>query len=446
MKNPVLLKNGTLVNEGKIQVADIYLKGGRIEKIADSISAQGNEEVFDCAGLHVLPGIVDDQVHFREPGLTHKGNLFTESRAAVAGGITTFMEMPNTNPTTTNAFELDNKLNLAKGRSWANYAFFFGASNTNLEDVLKVDQSKTCGIKIFMGSSTGNMLVNDNKVLEQIFAGTPLTITTHCEDEPTIIANLEIAKIKFGDNIPITEHPVIRSREACFLSSSFAISLAKKHGTNLHILHLTTAEELQQFEPGPMKGKKITAEVCVHHLWYNDADYERLGGLIKCNPAIKNKSDQDALWTALQEDRIDIIATDHAPHTWEEKQGNYLKCPSGLPLVQHSMAMMLTAVNQKKISLEKMVDKMCHRPADRFQVAERGYLREGYWADIAVVNLSENQTVRQEEVLYHCGWTPLKGENLLGKNVFTFVNGHLVFDRGNFLGEPIGAQVSFNRK
>ena len=445
MNNPILLKNGTLVNEGSTQTADVYLKNGRIEKIAASISAGSQDRVIDCSGLHILPGIVDDQVHFREPGLTHKGNIFTESKAAVAGGVTSYMEMPNTKPTTTTADELQNKLNMAKGRSWANYAFFFGVTNDNTEEVLNVDISQTCGIKIFMGSSTGNMLVDSPGILERIFGGTPLTIATHCEDERTILANLEKAKARYGNAIPVSEHPVIRSREACYLSSSFAISLAKKYGTNLHVLHLTTAEELLQFEPGPMKGKKITAEVCVHHLWFDDSDYARLGSLIKCNPAIKTKNDKEALWKALLEDRIDIIATDHAPHTLEEKNREYPESPAGLPLVQHGLAMMLTAVNQNKISIEKVVDKMCHRPSDRFALAERGYLREGYHADIAVANLSMPHVVKEEEVLYHCGWTPLKNEHLSGKNVYTFVNGHLVYDHGQFSGDPIGAQITFNR-
>ena len=445
MNGKYILKNGTIVNDGKSGTSDIKIQNGRISKIGFGLSAEENETVIDCGGLHILPGVIDDQVHFREPGLTHKANIYSESRAAVAGGVTSFMEMPNTKPTTTTRQELVNKLALAKDRSWANYSFFFGATNDNFEEVVSVDPLQIAGIKIFMGSSTGNMLVDNSATLEKIFSSTSLVITTHCEDEQMTKDNLALAKNQFGENIPFNHHPIIRSREACYLSSSLAIGLAKKHGTNLHVLHLTTAEELAQFEAGTMAGKKITAEVCVHHLWFDDADYERLGGLIKCNPAIKKASDKEALWKALLEDRIDIIATDHAPHTWQEKQNLYENCPAGLPLVQHGLEMMLSKVNQNKITIEKVVEKMCHRPADRFQVFERGYLREGYWADISIVDIKKEHQIQKENTLYHCAWTPLEGSLLKGKNIRTFVNGNLVFENGVILNQPIGKQIFFNR-
>jgi dihydroorotase len=440
-----LLKGGTLVNEGQVFQADLRIHHDRIESIGQSLSARPNETIVDCEGLHIFPGLIDDQVHFREPGLTHKANIGSESRAAVAGGVTSFMEMPNTNPTTTTAEQLDWKRNTASQTSLANYAFFFGATNENQEDVLRVDPYKTCGIKIFMGSSTGNMLVDAEPVLEKIFSSTPLVIATHCEDEATVRRNMAEATNRFGTNIPFSEHPVIRSREACYLSSSMAVSLAKKHGANLHILHITTAEELNLFQPGPMKGKKITAEACVHHLWFDSSDYEKLGREIKCNPAIKNKEDQDALWKAVADGRIDIIATDHAPHTWEEKQQPYGQCPSGLPLVQHSLAMMLDQHLKGKISLEKLVEKMCHQPAERFSVVERGYLREGYKADLSIASLNKEQVVTNDSVLYHCGWSPLAGTRLQAENLYTFVNGILAFDRGSFLTDQKGEAIQFNR-
>lgn len=440
-----LLKGGTLVNEGLVFQADLRIHRDRIETIGSSLSARPNETVINCEGLHVFPGLIDDQVHFREPGLTHKATIGSESRAAVAGGVTSFMEMPNTHPTTTTAEQLDWKRNRASQTSLSNYAFFFGATNENLEDVLRVDPFKTCGIKIFMGSSTGNMLVDSEPVLEKIFASTPLVIATHCEDEATVRRNMTETTSRFGENIPFSEHPLIRSREACFLSSSIAVSLARKHGTNLHILHITTAEELALFEPGPMKGKKITAEACVHHLWFDSSDYETLGGQIKCNPAIKNKEDKEALWKAVTEGRIDIIATDHAPHTREEKQQSYLQCPSGLPLVQHSLAMMLDQHLKGKISLAKMVEKMCHHPAERFSVSERGFLREGYLADLAIASLNARHMVTHDTVLYQCGWSPLNGAHLQAKNLYTFVNGNLAYDRGQFLTDQPGMAIKFNR-
>lgn len=433
-----------MVNEGQTRENDLRIRNGRIEAIQSGLSALGNDQVIDLGGKILMPGVIDDQVHFREPGFPHKANIFTESKAAVAGGVTSYMEMPNTQPTTTNAEALDDKLNRARGRSWANYGFFFGATNHNLEAVLTVDPHKTCGIKIFMGSSTGDMLVDDPVVLEKIFSQTPLVIATHCEDEQTIRHNMEMARSRFGDDIPMSEHPLIRSREACFMSSSLAIQMAKKFKTQLHILHLTTAGELPQFSTGPMEEKHITAEVCVHHLWYSFPDYERLGGLIKCNPAIKDPEDQSALWQALAEDRIDIIASDHAPHTWEEKHQKYAQCPSGLPLVQHELNLMLDAVAHKKISMEKLVQKMCHNPARRFSIRDRGFLREGYFADMVVVDPDAPFEVHKMDIQYHCGWSPLEGIRLKGKIEQTFVNGHLVFDLGAFHA-PAGFALEYQR-
>lgn len=440
----ILIKNGRLVNENRVFDGDIRMRNSRIESIATSITPTPSDTIVDVNGLMVIPGVIDDQVHFREPGFPEKGNLESESKAAVAGGVTSFMEMPNTNPTTTTIEALDDKLARSKGRSWANYGFFFGATNQNLEEVIRVDPTKTCGIKIFMGSSTGDMLVDDLQILEKIFASTPLVIATHCEDEKTVKSNFLEAKNQFGEEIPFQFHPLIRSREACYLSSSLAIGMAKKFGTNLHILHLTTSEELDLFEAGEMIGKKITAEVCVHHLHYCDSDYDKLGGLIKCNPAIKKASDREALWKALNDDRIDIIASDHAPHTWKEKQQKYASCPSGLPLVQHELPLMLDAVAQKKIPMEKVVRKMCHNPADRFGVAERGYLREGYFADLVVVDPTKEFSISKDGLLYHCGWSPLEGETLRGGIIHTFVNGNLVFSTDKFT-QPAGIQLTFSR-
>jgi dihydroorotase len=428
-----LLKGGRLVNEGQVFESDLRIRKGRIDQIAPSLAADPGEEVLDCGGLHVFPGLIDDQVHFREPGLTHKATIGSESKAALAGGVTSYMEMPNTKPTTTNAEQLDWKRATAAETSWVNYAFFFGATNENLEDVLRVDPLKTCGIKIFMGSSTGNMLVDAPKVLESIFASTSLVIATHCEDEATIRKHTEEAVRRWGKDIPMSEHPEIRSREACLRSSTLAVELARKHQARLHVLHISTAEELALFEPGPMEGKRITAEACVHHLRFSDDDYATLGGQIKCNPAIKSKKDQDAIWKAVKEGRIDIVATDHAPHTWEEKQQAYADCPSGLPLVQHSLSMMLSAFQEGKWTLPELVQTMCHNPAIRFGVQDRGFLREGYYADLAIADLGQSYPIRKEDLLYHCQWSPLEGRTLQGQNMYTFVNGRLRFDRGKIL-------------
>lgn len=439
-----ILKNGIIINDGSRFEGDILIQNGRIEKIAAEIGASSVDQVWDLKGKHIIPGVIDDQVHFREPGFPHKGNIATESKAAVAGGVTSYLEMPNTNPTTTHAQALQNKLDAASGRSWANYGFFFGATNHNLDEVLSIDTSKTCGIKIFMGSSTGDMLVDDPRVLEQIFSQCPLVIATHCEDEKTIRQNLEKARLEYGEEVPFRLHPQIRSREACLMSSSLAVELARKFGTQLHILHITTAEELALFGSGEMKGKNITSEVCVHHLWYSDADYEQKGGLIKCNPAIKTIQDQEALWRALNEDRIDIIASDHAPHSWEEKQQAYFSCPSGLPLVQHELNLMLHAASLGKISLEKLVRKMAHNPADRFEILERGYIREGYWADLVVVDPEAHFEVKGDDLQYHCHWSPLEGTQLQGTILKTIVNGSLVYDEGRFF-QPAGSQLQYDR-
>jgi len=439
-----LLQHATFVNEGKIVEGDMRLKNGRIDQMAASITPTPADEVIDLSGLYVLPGGIDDQVHFREPGFPAKACIATESKAAVAGGITSYMEMPNTSPTTTDHAALTDKLNRAAATSWANYSFFFGANHQNLEAVLSVDPALTCGIKIFMGSSTGDMLVDRIDILEKIFGGTDLVIATHCEDEATIRHNQELAKKRFGDRIPMSEHLRIRSHEACYLSSSLAIDLARKHHSNLHILHISTARELDLFTSGPMQNKKITAEVCVHHLHYESTDYDRLGGQIKCNPAIKLAADREALWQALAADKLDIIATDHAPHTWAEKQASYFQCPSGLPLVQHGFQLMLHGVANGKIPIEKVVEKMCHNPATRFSISERGYLREGYWADLAVVAIGEKQLIEKGGIHYHCGWSPLEGETLDAKIKRTFVNGNLVFD-GNFYESKSARALTFSR-
>lgn len=439
-----LLLNARIVTEEKVTMGDLRIRNGRIETIGTNLSGRPNETLIDLKGDTILPGIIDDQVHFREPGFPQKGDIATESKAAVAGGVTSFMEMPNTNPTTTNAEALEDKLNRAKGRSWANFAFFFGATNHNLEEVLRVNPEKTCGIKIFMGSSTGDMLVDHPQILEKIFSSTSLVVATHCEDELTIRENLARAKEQFGEQIPFENHPLIRSREACIKSSKLAIDLANRFGTQLHILHLTTAEEPLLFTAGPMSNKNITAEVCVHHLHFTDSDYKNLGGQIKCNPAIKTVHDRDALWKALNDDRIDIIASDHAPHTWEEKQQPYLTCPSGLPLVQHELNLMLDAVYHKKISIEKIVRKMCHNPADRFRISDRGYIREGYRADLVVVNPEAEFMINQAELQYHCTWSPLVGKNLWER--FCVLSSMEIRFTTSEFSEPAGVALTFNRK
>ncbi|RME05774.1 MAG: dihydroorotase, partial [Bacteroidetes bacterium] len=405
----ILLKQANIVNRGAIKTGDILIKDGRIERIDSSIDAQATTEL-NCEGKYVIPGIIDDQVHFREPGLTHKADLYTEPRAAVAGGVTSFMEMPNTKPPALTQELLEEKYLTASRKSLANYSFFMGASNDNIEEVLKTDEKEVCGIKVFMGSSTGNMLVDDEKTLEAIFSRCPMLIATHCEDEATIRKNMEEARNKYREDVPIGLHPLIRSAEGCYLSSSMAVGLAKKHGTRLHILHISTKDELDLFTNDiPLREKLITAEVCVHHLYFNSKDYERLGTQIKCNPAVKGPEHQEALMPALLDNRLDIVATDHAPHTWEEKQQSYFKAPSGVPLVQHSLNVMLEFYQKGLISLERIVEKMCHAPAECFRVKERGYLDEGYWADLAIVDLEKEWTVEKSNIFYKCGWSPFEG-------------------------------------
>lgn len=441
----LLLLNATLVNEGRIFQADVGIRDQRIATIAKDLSSHAAIQVMDATGLHLLPGMIDDQVHFREPGLTHKGDIATESAAAVAGGITTYMEMPNVNPLTINAQALEDKYQRAAGRSHANFAFYLGASNDNLEEIKNLDPQAACGVKVFMGASTGNMLVDNPEVLEGIFAHAPILVATHCEDSPMIQANEALAREKYGDDVPFSEHPYIRSEEACWKSSSFAVALAKKHGTRLHVLHITTAKELALFEPGALKGKRITAEACVHHLWFSEEDYARLGAQIKCNPAVKRKEDRDAILQAVAEGRIDIIATDHAPHTWEEKQGSYFKAPAGLPLVQHALPSLLDHYNAGRLSLETIVQKACHNPAEAFQVKDRGYLREGYFADLVLVDLQKETTVTKESLLYKCGWSPFEGHTFQSRIVTTFVNGGIAWHEGQ-LGQKVhGQRLTFNR-
>lgn len=439
----ILIKNVQIVNRGTITSGDIYILNGRLEQVGGIINQAASIEL-DGSGLHALPGIIDDQVHFREPGLTHKADLYTEPRAAVAGGVTSFMEMPNTKPTATTQELLEQKYQTAAVKSLANYSFFMGATNDNIEEVLKTDPKKVCGVKIFMGSSTGNMLVDNATTLEGIFSRCPMLIATHCEDEATIRHNEQVFKEKYGEDIPIELHPEIRSVEGCLKSSSMAVELAKKHGTRLHILHISTKDELALFQNDlPLSQKRITAEVCVHHLYFNSNDYQRLGTQIKCNPAIKGPEHQAALLPALLDDRLDIIATDHAPHTWDEKQGKYFNAPSGLPLVQHPLNVMLEFFHQEKISLEKIVEKMCHAPATCFKLEERGFLDEGNWADVVLVDLNKEWTVSKNNLYFKCGWSPFEGHRFKGNIESTIVSGHLAWHGGQFFEEKKGERLMF---
>ncbi|HKL36327.1 MAG TPA: dihydroorotase [Salegentibacter sp.] len=444
----VLIKNAKIVNEGKITEADVFIEDGIIVEIAESISAKSPDvQIFDAEGTHLLPGVIDDQVHFREPGLTHKENIEMGSRAAVAGGITSFIEMPNTIPQTTTVEKLEEKFELAKAKSYANYSFMFGGTNDNLEEILKVDPKTTAALKLFLGSSTGNMLVDDEKTLEQIFSKSPLLIAVHCEDEETVQKNLKECIDRYGDDIPIELHPKIRSEEACYKSSSRAVALAKKTGARLHVFHVSTEKELSLFSnKKKLKDKKITSEVCIHHLWFNDSDYQKKGTLIKWNPAVKTKKDQEALMKALNNDLLDVIATDHAPHTKEEKNNVYTKAPSGGPLVQHSLAAMLQFYHQDKISLEKIVKKMCHNPAILFQIKDRGFIREGYKADLVLVDLNAPWAVQPDNIQYKCGWSPFEGVTFKSRVTHTFVNGNLVYR--NFKHQPfakVAERLQFDR-
>ena len=435
MARKILIKNAQLVNEGRVLSSDVRICNERIENISGSITPSGSEEVVDASGLYLLPGMIDDQVHFREPGLTHKGTIASESRAAVAGGITSFMEMPNVNPSTTTIEALERKYEIARKSAIANYAFYLGATESNVEEIKRLDPSKYCGVKVFMGASTGNLLVEDPTALEDIFREAPTLIVTHCESGPVIAKNLAHIEA-LNRPIVITDHPIIRDAEACFASSSLAVDLAKRHGSQLHVLHITTAKELSLFDPGPISNKSITAEACVHHLWFSDQDYAELGNLIKCNPAIKAERDRAALIQALHEGRIDIIATDHAPHTWEEKQMDYPKAPAGLPLVQHALLTLFDQVAHNRISLSQLVEKTAHNPAIRYGVIDRGYIREGYFADLVLVDRSTSFTVTPENTLYHCGWSPFMGHRFSSSIVSTWVNGQLVFDGQNLIECP----------
>lgn len=440
----ILIKNATVVNEGRSEVKDVLIKNGRIEKIAGQIDTRESVHEIDATGLHLLPGAIDDQVHFREPGLTYKANIQSEARAAVAGGVTSFMEMPNTNPPATTQELLEAKYEIAANTSVANYSFFMGVANDNADEVLRTNARKeqVCGVKIFMGSSTGNMLVDNYVTLNKIFSETELLIATHCEDERIIKANKE----KYPDADNASFHPLIRDVDACFESSFSAVQLAKKHNSRLHILHISTAKELQLFtNMFPITDKRITSEVCVHHLHFTADDYAQLGNLIKCNPAIKAKENKEALWEALLDDRLDIIATDHAPHTWEEKQLPYQQAPSGLPLVQHSLLLMLHYVKEGRISIEKVVEKMAHAPAQCFLIRERGYIREGYHADLVLVDMNNSTTVSKENILYKCGWSPLEGVTLPARITHTLVNGNIVYENGQVLDLHRGARLLFNR-
>lgn len=441
-----LLTNAHIVNEGEIFEGCVLIEGEKIEAVfaQDAMAIPENVEKIDCGGDFLIPGVIDDQVHFREPGLTHKADMQSESAAAVAGGITSFMEMPNTVPQTLTQDLLEEKFRRAADVSLANYSFFMGASNTNLDQVLATDPVNVCGIKVFMGSSTGDMLVDDRSVLEKIFSKSKMLIATHCEDEQTIRENAAAFKQKYGEDMPVRFHPDIRSVEACYKSSSLAVELAKRHGARLHVLHISTAKECGLFDNSvPLADKRITAEACVHHLWFSNDDYDRLGTRIKWNPAVKTSADRAAIWAALLDDRIDIIATDHAPHTLEEKSKNYWNAPSGGPLVQHALPAMLHSVNEEKITLDRLVDKMCHAPAECFKIKDRGYIKAGCYADIVRVSLSKKTEVTKESLLYKCGWSPFEGTTFNGAVISTWVNGFLVYDHGRLNSSRKGKSLVF---
>ena len=443
----VLIKNAQIVNEGTITSGDVLIEADRIAEIAPSISVKNADtKVIDADGFYLIPGMIDDQVHFREPGLTHKATIKTESRAAVAGGITSFIEIPNTVPQATTIDLLEEKFAIAAKDAHANYSFMFGGTNDNLSEILKVDKTKVAGLKLFLGSSTGNMLVDNPKVLEEIFSKTDLLISTHCEDEATIKKNLEQAIAIYGDDIPMEKHPEIRSEQACYISSSQAIALAKKTGARLHVFHLSTAKETKLFDKKKaLKDKKITAEVCVHHLWFTSEDYASKGTKIKWNPAVKTKKDREGLWKALNEGRIDVIATDHAPHTLEEKNNVYTKAPSGGPLVQHALEALFEMHHKGYITVEKLVEKVAHNPAILFEIKERGYIREGYKADLVLINPNAPWTVTKENIAYKCGWSPFEGTTFRARVTHTFVNGHLAYENGKIAKTTKGERLTFNR-
>ncbi len=449
----ILIKHAQVVNEDRIQTLDVLIKGGRIEKVAPHISVKFKNHEIDAEGRYLMPGIIDDQVHFREPGLTHKANIYSESKAAVAGGVTSFMEMPNTSPAAVTLDLIEHKYEIGSKTSLANYSFYLGTSNTNLEEIKRLDKNNICGVKIFMGSSTGNLIVDDPNALENIFKHSPIIIATHCETDSMIKANVEKFKIKYGDAVPMKFHADIRDAQNCISSTKYAIELAQRHNSRLHVLHISTMDEIELFRNDiPLNEKRITAEVCVHHLFFDSNDYEKFGGLIKCNPAIKGPEHKPKLLQALIDDKFDVIATDHAPHTWQEKhtttasgEPDYSKIPAGLPLVQHPLLMMLSFYHQGQISLEKIVRKMCHNVAECFQVTERGYIREGYYADLVLFDLFKEQKITKENLYYKCGWSPLEGYTFKGTIDSVFVNGNLVFHEGSFDEAVNGLRLKFNR-
>ena len=445
MKN-IVIKNVSIVNEGATTIGDVWIRDTRIEKIGSQLDPSMCIEEIDGTGQTLIPGVIDDQVHFREPGLTHKATIYTEAKAAVRGGVTSFMEMPNTNPPAFTHELLEQKYDIAKNHALANYSFFMGAGNDNLDEVLKTDPNNVCGIKVFMGSSTGNMLVDNEKTLEGIFSQAPILVATHCEDEATIRTNTERFRAQYGDDLSPEMHPMIRNAEACYISSSFAVGLAKKYDTRLHILHISTAIETALFDNTlPLNKKRITAEACIHHLWFSDADYEKKGNWIKWNPAIKSSIDREAIFQAVLDDRIDIIATDHAPHTIEEKSQPFSKAPSGGPLVQHALIAMIEFYKRGKISLEKIAEKMAHSPAICFQVDKRGFIREGYWADLVLVNLNKPYVVSRKNILAKCGWSPFEGEVFGSTVISTIVSGNLVYEDGIIKDGIFGKRLAFNR-
>ena len=442
---PILIKNATIVNENSRKVCDVLIRDKRIEKIDKEISVEYSCDIIEAEKLFLIPGLIDDQVHFREPGLTHKGNIYTESMAAVAGGVTSFMEMPNTIPNAITNEELEKKYLIGHNNSFGNYSFYLGASNDNIEEVKRLDKKNICGVKIFMGSSTGNMLVDKERALNDIFKNSEVIITTHCEDEQTVNSNLKIAQEKYGDNIPFDQHPIIRSREACYKSSSHAISLAREHNARLHVLHISTKEELELFQDIPLKEKNITCEACLHHMWFSDIDYEKLGSLIKWNPAIKTSDDREAIIDAVNKNIIDVIATDHAPHTLEEKSNNYMEAPSGGPLIQYSLPLLLEMNKLNKFSLEKIVQKTSHSVSELFQIKDRGYIREGYFADMVLFDQEAETKVSEEKILSKCNWSPLKNETFHSKIIHTIVSGQHIYKNGQINGEPSGVRMEFNR-
>ncbi|MDL2328361.1 dihydroorotase [Desulfosarcina sp. OttesenSCG-928-A07] len=442
----ILIKGATTVNEGITAVRDIFIKEGRIHAIGSGLSGKNADQVIDGEGLFLLPGMIDDQVHFRQPGLTHKGTIASESRAAVAGGITSFLDMPNTVPPTTSIQALTEKYHMAEGTAFSNYGFYFGAANDNIEAIKSLDPEMTCGLKVFMGASTGNLLVDNPDALEQIFIHSPVLVAVHCEDTPTIDAAISHFKRIYGSDIPISLHPLIRSEAACFKSTSLAVELAKKHKTRLHVLHLSTEKELSLFSEKPLNEKHITAEVCAHHLFFSDKDYKDRGTLIKCNPAIKTEKDRFSLLTALKDGKIDVVGTDHAPHTLEEKQKPYLGAPSGLPLVQHALVCLLEHVHNGILSLETLVERMAHAPAQLLGIRERGYLREGYWADLVLVDMHQPTFVDKNPIYYQCGWTPFSGLTFRSKVAATLVSGHVAFLNGKLDPSPAGRRLVFDPK